>query len=89
MKIIIDDTVAAEAFERIKQMMDVSAIRDSDLNGVAYTIERGDWTSVEHADELIAARVLSSIHAEINGTRDVPAGYRMTALGNMFSGRQQ
>lgn len=84
MHITIDFAVSRTAFARIEQMMADSVARDSDLSGVECVIEYGEFTAVECSDEIIAARILSAIHAELDGRRGVPAGYRMTALGNVF-----
>lgn len=67
MIITLSEDTSADAEAGIRAYLDLAIIENPALNGVDISIERGDYTCVDGADELIGAQVLADVQRIITG----------------------
>lgn len=68
--VYLSETVSPSAVARVRRLLDDTALRNVDFNGVKFELARGDatWIDAEHyPDQGAANRLFSDVQRIING----------------------
>jgi len=65
--VTLSDDVSKAAETAIRAYLDRAVIENPSLNGAEIAIVRGDYISIDGADEIVGAQLLAAVHQIITG----------------------